>query len=276
MRLRRSLLPAVLVFVLGSSVFFIGGCSLPLAPEGSLKAISNSSATAPTAPAVCNPVRIASGIDQTGSMGWTNTVRIAIDDFRPLLAVLLRCGGELSITFIRSESNRPMFRFLVPEPAAEPVLLPRGEDEEPFKFSDRKRLFEKDHLAWTDKATERNQLYGQKFDEFLTLIEPVLKTEPKGKTDFWGAVQRSKIMLSESNVAWSAVPHQYLVLVSDGVDTVGKPKVVLDHNIKVVWVDSKTDESILRELNAERFEAFPRALANIVAIEGGKEHGGPK
>lgn len=249
-------------------MLFTGSCSSTTTPESKPNvAIVTTSISTPGMTPACHPVLAASAIDQSGSMGWTNTSTITPDEFRPLLRVLLRCGGDLSITFIRSESNRPMFRFLVSEPDDEPILLPRGEDEEPFKFSDRKRLFEKDHLTWSDKAAERNQLYGQKFDEFLTRIEPVLKAVPKGKTDFWGAVQRSNIMLSESPVTWRTPPHQYLVLVSDGVDTVGKPKVVLDPTIKVLWVDSKTDESILRELNAERFEALSRALANIVASE---------
>lgn len=277
MQLKKSLVSAALAFFLGSSVLFTWACS----STGTQRAEPNvvvvaSSTPAPAVIPVCHPMRIANDIDQTGSMGWTNTTRVTADEFRPLLPLLLRCGGELSITFIRSESNRPMFRFAVSEPTVEPVLLPRGEDEEPFKFSDRKHFFEKAHIEWSDKRIEREQMYGQKFEEFLTQIEPILKADPKGGTDFWGAVQRSKIMLSESQIVWNSAPHSYLVLVSDGVDTVGKPKVVLDQKIKVFWVDSKTDDSTLRELNAERFEAFSRALESILAIEGDKENGRSK
>ena len=247
-------------------LFFFSGCS----PTISSDSLSNTVVVSPSSP-VCSPVRIANAFDQSGSMGWTVTKRITTDELKPVLPLLLRCGGEFSMTFIRSESNRPMFRFSVTEPTVEPILTPRGEDEEPFKFADRKNKFEKDHPAWKNKKIERDKIYGQKFEEFLAEIEPVLNINPKGGTDLWGAVLRSKIALSDSPYVWNSEPHFYLTLVSDGIDSMGKPKVVLDKKIKVFWVDSKTEDSVLRVLNAERCESFSAALASIVAIEGGTE-----
>lgn len=257
-----------------SSVVIVGACGGSSASSSDTNtAVITPTPTVNPVSASCNPVRMAKAFDQTGSMGWTNIKRVKIEELKPVLPLLLRCGGEISVTFIRSESNRPMFRFFIPDPKPEPSLIPRSDDEEPYKFTDRKKKFEKEHLDWENEKTNREEIYSRKFEDFLAEIEPVLSAEPKGKTDFWGAVQRAKIMLSESKVIWKTEPHSYFVLVSDGVDTVGKPKLLLDEKIKVLWVDSKTDNSILKELHADRYESFDSALASVLAIEGGQENG---
>lgn len=267
---------ALLFFV--GVLFLFSGCSASVSPDSLSNSFTVSVSPSPTPPVYpvsssCYPVRLAKVFDQSGSMGWTNTKRVSLEELKPVFSLLLRCGGEIGVTFIRSESNRPLFRFFVPEPSVEPIFTPRSEDEEPYKFTDRKKKFEKEHSDWEKAKSERQNIYASKFDEFLKEIEPVLNAEQKGGTDFWGALHRANIMLSESEVIWNTEPHSYLVLVSDGVDTVGKPKVVLDEKINVLWVDSKTDDSILKKLHAERYESFDRALASILAIEGRQKDG---
>lgn len=217
------------------------------------------------------PIIIAKAFDQSGSMNWSGTPSIKVDDFKPLLELVSKCGGEIGITFVRANSAKPIERFPTEEPPPSPVKPIQKEGEEDYEFVDRMTEYKNKLIDWHKDETDRQTALKPKIKKYLDTLTPLLNKERKGATDLWSAVTRLNVFLSEGDATWQVKPKRYLIIVSDAQDTVGKPKNKFMNNINILWVNGNASDKELKDFPYQRFESFRAAVAEIVAIEKGGE-----
>lgn len=220
-----------------------------------------------------NPVIVGGDFDQTGSMRWSGTAATSVDDLKPLIELIANCGGELGVTFVRSDSAKPIERFRAgepPPPLTEPKQKP---DEEDYEFADRMD-------EYSQKITERNEIVRQnrtalqpKIQNYLEMLAPLMARPPKGSTDLWSGINRLDVFLSEGDDSWQIKPHRYLIVVSDGADTVGKEKRPFKSVTSVIWVNATASEKTMKDFPYQRVENFAAAVREILAKERGQYNG---
>ena len=220
---------------------------------------------------VCEqPVEIGSADDQSGSMKFSGSPPVTVVDFKPLLDLISKCGGEIGVTFIRSNSAKPIERLRVEEPPAPPAPPTQKENEEDYEFADRTDEYDRNLAEWDKAVKEKQNKIKPEITEYLNVLKPLFEQTPKGSTDLWGAVNRLDIFLFESDAAWRNKPHRYLIIISDAHDTVGKSKNVFKSNATILWVNGNASDKDLEGFPYKRFESFTAAVAEIIAKEGVK------
>ena len=217
-----------------------------------------------------NPVIVAGVIDQSGSMKLSGTPPVSVEDFKPLLDLISRCSGEIGVTFVRSDSAKPIERFRVDEPIPPPLKPIQKEDEENYEFADRRDEYVSELAEWNKSVKEKTAKLQPKIEEYLNNLKPLLAQTPKGSTDLWSAINRVDVFLSEGDATWRVKPNRYLIVISDAQDTIGKPKNDFKSDSVVLWVNGNASGKNLKDFPYKRFESYKAAVAEIVAKEGGE------
>jgi len=217
-----------------------------------------------------NPLIVGVAFDQSGSMSWSGTAATTAEDLRPLLEIVVNCGGELGVTFVRSNSAKPIERFRADEPSLMPVAPTQNADEEDYEFSDRIDEYNQNLADHNGLIRENRTELEPQIDEYLKTLAPLLAQKPKGGTDFWTSINRLHVFLGESDASWSAKPQRYLVVVSDADNTVGKTKNAFKADAIVFWVNATAPDKNLKDFPYQRFESFQAAVTEILAREGVK------
>lgn len=214
--------------------------------------------------AVCSsPILAGITVDQSGSMKWSGTPQVTVEDLMPLIEQLNSCGGEIGLTFVRGKSDLGIERLLFPELPPQPSKPVQKEDEETYEFDDRLAEFNRQEIE-REKAVEKQKgEMAQKIDAFLKRIKPLLEKPLQGGTDFNTAVGRADVFLAESDSVWQVAPTKFLIIVSDAIDTKKQAKNPFKSGAKVLWVNATTNEKILADLKFTRFESFASAVRFI-------------
>lgn len=257
----------LLAVALMSALLITGGCGQSSGPN------DNSSPAVASAPQDAtiqvHPVKLALISDQTLSMNWARTSPLTIHDLESLRNLYHSCGGEIIFGLIRDQSNRGLIRtrFPVLPPAPQ---KPQTQDDM-FKDAESEDTYQQQLIKWKESCDKRRLNVDHLFDEFLVAIKPLLEQKANAqKSDIWSAVGRADLALSESDASWPLPTRRYLLLISDGLDTVGKPSTPLQSGAKVTLVNGSTSLGSLTSLNPMRFESIKAAIQEIVAIEGEK------
>lgn len=220
---------------------------------------------------VCqNPVIVGAAFDKTGSMKWSGTAATTAKDLIPILEHIAICGGSTGVTFIKTDSAKPIERFCANEPPPILVKPTQNAGEEDYEFADRMD-------AYDQKVSERDKIVRQnlkdiqpKIDDYLNTLAPLLAQKPKGSTDFSSAVNRLLVFLEEGDATWQIKPHRYLIISSDAEDTIGKTRNSFKADATVFWVNATASDRVMKDFPYQRFESFQAAVDEVIAREGGK------
>lgn len=245
------------------AIVFLSSCS-SLNPSNSL------STPLATSPSICNPIIIGIAYDQTGSMRWSGTSSLEVEDLKPFISHLSNCGGEIGVTFVRANSAKPIERLRFPELPMSPAEPTQKTDEEDYEFTDRKDVFSEEVKNWEKEVQRLKSEKQPEIVEYFNVLKPLLAAKPKGNTDFWSGISRLDVYLSESDVSWRVKPHRYLVVVSDGEDNIGKEKRPFKSEATVIWVNANASGKSLQDFPYQRVENFQAAVKQILAKEGVK------
>lgn len=217
-----------------------------------------------------HPLIVGVDYDQTGSMRWSGTSSLSAPDLAPLIDWIADCGGEIGVTFVRADSAKPVERLRADEPPPAPVEPIQKPDEEDYEFADRMDKFRLNLQTRVVAFQRSRKNFQPKIDEYFNELAPLLAQKPKGNTDFWTSVNRLDVFLAESDASWRVKPRRYLIIVSDGADTIGKEKHALKSDAVIIWVNANASEKNLKDFPYQRVESFPAAVIEILAGEGVK------
>lgn len=217
-----------------------------------------------------NPLIVGVAYDQSGSMRWSGTSTLTTQDLLPLIEQVANCGGEIGVMFVRADSSKPVERLRAAEPPPPPLEPVQKTDEEDYEFADRLDEYQVNLQTHNEKIQRNKKELQPAVDKYLSELSPLLAQKPKGNTDFWSGINRLDVFLAESDAPWHTKPHRYLVIISDGEDTIGSKKRPFKSNAAVIWVNANASEKTLKGFLYQRFESFPAAIREILAKEGGK------
>lgn len=226
-----------------------------------------SSMTMPVEVTCGAPLIVAVVVDQSGSMKWSGTPQVTIEDLRPLFAKLKSCGGEVGFAFVRDRSDFGIERLVFPELPL-PLSMPsKSASEETYEFLDRLAAFH-------EKEKERERLIEKQaasmepsVGDFKSRIDWLLRRPLSGRTDLNGGLNRASIFLAEPSDVWKKRPSKYLIVVSDAIDTEKKPRLSIRSGAAVLWVNGSSDGGASPASDGVRFENFAAAIRKITVIE---------
>lgn len=217
-----------------------------------------------------NPIIVGFALDQTGSMRWSGITALTIDEFKPLIARLSDCGGEIGVTLVRANSAKQIERLRFPELPTSPTLEKQKQNEEDYEFADREDAHKEAMDKWQKDIQQIKSAQQPEITKYSEALKPLLAEPPKGKTDFWSGVNRLDVFLGETDTSWNIKPHRYLVIYSDGEDNMGKEKRPFKCDAHVIWINANASGKSLKDFPYQRVESFQAAIREILAKEGVK------
>jgi hypothetical protein len=206
--------------------------------------------------------------DDSGSSVDALVPRPTKRDVNRILDIVSTYGGEFAWTSICVDSRRPLVRVrFEPPPLPEPELpLPDNpflrEEVAPRLKTIRQRNRD-NREAWERHAHDR-------IDRYLSELEPRLRASPTCRhSDVWGAVHRASVMLGEPFEradAPAVEPHRVLLIVSDGVDNVGRKQVNVPDGLFLLIVNGAGTVGNLGVLHPVAFEALDASIGHIARL----------
>jgi hypothetical protein len=216
---------------------------------------------------VCGaPLRVVVQQDKTGSVAENRTPQIHVADLEPLIAQVVRCGGELALGIIDNQSNSVLARLYVPEPG-----MPPSRPEQrgtPFQLVQARARYESQRTDY-DLTAQRHQADAQRQAQLFRAEAAELLSVPHdaSRTDVWGAVARSGYFLGEPGT-WQRNPRLIAAVVSDVVDNVGRQPVRFPEGAELYLINGAPCLGALTDLNPVRFESFDAAVRYILGSKG--------
>ncbi len=215
---------------------------------------------------VCTPVRIAVIQDNTGSINWTGTPTLTLADFEPLVQRLQCCGGEFGFGLITEKSSRGLLRLVIGPPPIKPEEP--SKEGNPYKVAERWDSYKKTIAEFNKKNEEWREDSERKIARFKEDAGIILRNSTLAKrSDVWEAIRRVNLFLSEDISAWGQEPLAYAILITDGMDNVGKERVTSIPG-KLILVNGNI--GALEGLHPLRFESVGSAVRFVMADAGRK------
>jgi hypothetical protein len=208
------------------------------------------------------PLRVVVFQDKTASGTVNRTPQVGVGDLEPLIDHVVQCGGEVALGVIESRSNTSLARLYVaepPSPPAAPVLVGT-----PFEVLRERRRHQAELARYARAAASRMAGARSLADSFRAGAVRQLATprDPR-RTDVWGAIARAAAFLMEPG-DWERPPYLATIVVSDAIDNVGAPKIVLPAAAHLYLVNGAPSLGALEILHPTQVEAVAAAVRRVV------------
>jgi hypothetical protein len=200
------------------------------------------------------PLRIVLLQDVSRSTLWTSTPRTNWADLEILISVVARRGGEIAVGLI---SNRPVPLVRV---SLDPFLVEPPQSSEttrnPFIAAEQRSVYQRQLSAYTAERTRWQANTDERAAEFKRKVLPLLgQPADAPATDVWGALAQAELFLHEPQGGSAPAPDCFLVIASDGIDTVHRQPITLQSGTKVIVVTGAMGVGVLNRFNVTRFES---------------------
>jgi hypothetical protein len=243
-----------------------------------------------------SPVRMALTIDYSGSASRNRILPLTLNHLQPLFHVLQQYGGEIALIPICSDSNRPAYRLRISEPPKMdqttwktlPKPTPPPDEANPFELQELVENYRQELQQYNDAQTvnanllEQHQQTTNQWKEetqkaiqrYQEQIKPILERPATcQETDVSGAVERAELFLGEDTTIWVRPPENFLLLITDGLDTRNKTQIRLKTSPQVLVVNGTGSEGVLSEIPHKSFESNRAAFDYLkITIETGQAH----
>lgn len=208
------------------------------------------------------PLRVVVFQDKTGSAAENRTPQIQVTDLEPVIEHVTRCGGELGLGAIDSQSNTSLARLYVPEPPAPPS---RPEQRgTPFQIVQARNRYESQKAEYEATARRHRADAGRRAELFRAEARDLLDLpHDASRTDIWGAISRGGYFLAEPGT-WHRHGRLILAVVSDAVDNVRRQSVPLPEGAEIYLINGAPSLGTLTDLKPVRFESFGAAVRYIL------------
>lgn len=225
--------------------------------------------------------------DGSGSI-YENRIAPMTEQHLSLLVDLISAhGGELAIALACDDSNQPLLRFRAPQPPhlvaetfnnpPEPTL-PDETTINALRLPEARQRYETARARYEElkaedvqrfqahqKALAVDQTTVQKATKaFLHKTAPTLN-EPANcqATDLHGAMHRVALFFDEEST-FEPAPHRVLLVISDGLDTRGKPPAVFENQPELILVNGSGSKGVFEAMPHKAFESLDAAIAFLV------------
>ncbi len=229
-------------------------------------AVSQASGDVTRSARVCSrALRIAAFQDKSYSGGVNATPQVGVPDLEPLISRVSECGGELALGIIARNSNAPLARMYVAEPAAAPVKpVFRGST---FDVSKQKARFRTLMEAYDSAMAVRDSAAQREADAFRRSAAALLSVPDTAmRSDIVGALDRGAYFAAEPG-QWVTPPQVVLAIISDAADNIRQVAVPMPSYMKTMVINgAPTALTTLEKLgiSAVRFESFAAATREIL------------
>lgn len=229
---------------------------------GSAPSDSAAGGTASSAVASCmTPLRVVAMQDKSDSGNQNRTPQASVADLEPLIAQVIRCGGEIALGTIDEQSNAPLARLYVREP------LPRLNEPQfqgtPFEVARARQAYEAGVARSDSGAAERDVDARKRAENFRNQVEKLLSSPNHAqRTDVWGGISRAGYFLGEAG-EWQHPPELVAVVISDAIDNAGAPEVPLPEHTELLLVNGTPSLGALAALRPRRYESIEAAVRHI-------------
>jgi hypothetical protein len=234
------------------------------------------------------PTQVVVLLDGSGSLQDHPATLPQEEGLRSLVDLHIHSGGELAVGLICTTSEQPLARLYIElPPVLNPTTLtplsppePINENQNAFLKRQAQQAFDLQQAEYEATQSENDRLVAahQKAVEAHTLeartqaksfftneLSPFIN-QPANcqETDLWGSLARAVTYLNEPS-GWATPPQRFLVVVSDGIDTIGSSPVALE-GIEVLLVNGGAQEKgIFADIEHQTFENFAAVLPYIAA-----------
>ncbi|MCY7391952.1 MAG: hypothetical protein LH647_10830 [Leptolyngbyaceae cyanobacterium CAN_BIN12] len=234
------------------------------------------------------PVMIAIGIDQSGSMEDARVQDTNFKDFQTLLQKLEARGGEIAFSAICDRSNRPLVRVLIPHPPQlNPTLTlpnppaPLSKDGNPFEKDEREQAYAKtmaDYNPQVEAVRQQLEVYKKSMAEHQQTIKQVIaKQSPQiesilksprncQSTDIQNSIDRANLFFKEPSDRWQKKPKRFALFITDGLDSFSMTPTNLAADTRVVVVNGSKSVGIFDKIKHERFESPKEAIRHLAGL----------
>jgi hypothetical protein len=186
-------------------------------------------------------------------------------DLMALINVLRRTGGELSFGLIGESRDRPLLRLRIPVPPARPA---KREAQNPFERAELESAFQQEMKSYEAKQQEWETEVNVRIKGFIEAARPRLQEPARDSaTDIYSALDRAELFLNEPGAVWPAETHRYIILNSDGIDTVRRKPTEIKSGARLLLINGSGSLGKLASLAPLRFESKQAALDYIAAKE---------
>lgn len=189
-----------------------------------------------------------------------------------LLEIIKDHSGELGFGLIADQSNRTLIRLRVDKEPVAPVRP--AKERNPFFAVQQRKAYQRSRDSYNEKMVRWNKEFSQSNQRFIDSVERLMRNTKRGWTDIWGAVKRLNLFLEEDVASWDKEPLRFAVLITDGENTIRKPKVTMTPQAKVIIVNGSASAGNLAELKPLAFENIDAAIRYIQTVirKGGSNH----
>ena len=185
-----------------------------------------------------------------------------------LINVLRQTGGELSFGLIGESSNRPLLRLRIPTP---PVPPAKREAQNPFERAEQDSAFQEEMKGYEAKRQSWEREIGVRISQFMEAARPRLQEPARDRaTDIYSALDRAELFLNEPEAVWPAETHRYIILNSDGINTVKRKPAEIKSGARLLLINGNGSLGTLASFQPLRFESKQSAWDYIAATECGR------
>lgn len=166
------------------------------------------------------PVRMVACHDQTLSMDRLWSPAVTTDHLRACAEIVKQRGGDLLFLLIRSHSGTTPGPTLHVDPPMPPPMRPaKGGDA--FDDADAAVGYQKVREEYEERERQRLAEADAAIEVFLAEVEPLLALKPdRAGTDIARMRERAARFLEDPDLPHQVPADRYLLVVSDGKDTV--------------------------------------------------------
>ncbi|MEM7296665.1 MAG: hypothetical protein AAF391_00185 [Bacteroidota bacterium] len=211
------------------------------------------------------PLKLCIVLDKSGSMPTTAFAQLQKHQLDILTSQITEYSGEVSVIAVREESNVPLIRYYVGSivPPEMPELKGNAQQKRMLMNN-----YKKSALHYLMARRKRPAMYAEGLEAFNDAAYPVIESPANAsRTDLWGAVHRCRNYLNESNLSWSIKPIKVMFLISDAVDTGGKPPIKdFPSDIHVFFVYNQVGAPFLKGIRYNQFEGIDEAIRELLAL----------
>lgn len=207
--------------------------------------------------------------DKSASVKSARMAPLTEGDLVALIEILRRTGGALAYGEIGESKDRPLVRLHVTAPPAPPQ---KPDSQNAFERSEQEGRYEEQSATHKAEYEKWEAEVNRKAEAFLEEVRPRLRSPAHDRaTDLNAALSRADLFLGEP--AWPESAHPYVILNSDGVNTVRhSPPFKFRSRARIVLVNGTGSVgNVLGPLDPLRFESLQSALQFIADTEVGRK-----
>lgn len=195
-------------------------------------------------------------VDKSLSVQDFGIPAMKLNDFDELIQYVSQNSGTLAVGGIGANSDKTMVVLTVEKPPIAPEK-PRLKDYKSTVFLDKNTKYKNELLPGYEVQKDKwNSATKQKIQQFKSELE-ILLNQPYNEpyTDIFNGLNRATMIHNSGNTK-----QQISMIISDGIDDVGKPLRDITHDVALVYGTEQYSKELDNLSKFKRFETLEMAM----------------